>query len=71
MLNYGLFGKIFVSLGGSSTVDSYDSRIGGYSSLTAGSNGDTRTNGNISMNGNATIYGDGIASGTVSELRSN
>ena len=63
-----IFGKLFVSLGGSNTfTDSFDSRVAPYSAATAGSNGSLFSNGDISANsGKITVKGNATASGTVS-----
>lgn len=55
-----VFGNYSVKLSGITLVDSYDSDLGPYSSLTAGSNGDIGTNDLLTMAGNASVKGDAL-----------
>lgn len=67
--SYGVVGLNSVSMNGSTQVDSYDSRTGAYSPLSAGNNVAVASNGDISLTGGANVQGDahpGI-NGTVSD----
>jgi len=66
---YALFGDRFITLSGGSQTDSFDSRVGPYNALTAGSKGSVRSNdssNSIDLSGGSTaVHGDAIAHGTV------
>src|SRR5206468_1173849 len=63
---YGIFSKTTITMSGGSIMDSFDSRDGAYSALTAGSHGNIRANGNISLTGGSTtVKGDATAGGTI------
>ncbi len=74
LFNNGIFGKTSVTMSGNTYIDSYDSSVGPYSALTAGSNGDVGTNGVLTMSENSLINGDaliglgGSASGVTSRV---
>lgn len=69
LFNNAAFGYDSVLVQGISRVDSYNSLLGPYTALTAGSNGDVGTNGTFTREGNSNIMGDvfigpeGLASG--------
>lgn len=60
LFHNAVFGNSSVSLSGIALVDSYDSSLGPYSSLTARSNGDVGSNNIISMVGSTSIKGDAL-----------
>lgn len=60
LFNNAVFGADSVTLSGIALVDSYDSRVGPYSSLTAKANGDVGTNGVLSMVGTTSVKGDAL-----------
>lgn len=68
LLKHTLFGKDGVTFTGDSYIDSFDSRVGPYGSVTPNANGHVRSNGAISLSGTGTsIRGDATAGTTVSE----
>ncbi len=68
VFNNAVFGNHSVLLSGITLVDSYDSRLGPYSSLTARENGDIGTNDILTMVGSASVKGDALVApgGSVS-----
>lgn len=56
--DYALVGVDWVTMGGSSQLDSYHSDNGPYSSATSRSNAAVASNGNITLSGSSTIKGD-------------
>ncbi len=58
LFNNGLFGYSTVNLAGNTIVDSYNSDLGPYSLLTAGSNGDIGSNGILNFTENSIVNGD-------------
>ncbi len=66
IFSLGLFSDQDLELGGTTVVDSYDSRNGHYNPATNSSNnGDSGSNGDILLNGNPIIDGDACAGGSV------
>lgn len=66
IFSLGLFSDKTLSLGGTTVVNSYDSRRGPYHPVNnAGPNGDAGSNENITLNGTALIDGDAAAGGSV------
>lgn len=61
-----LFGKLFVNINGTADIDSFDSSVGPYNSVTAGSEGNIGSNGNIALTGTSVLKGNATAGGTVS-----
>ena len=55
---YGIVGLDYVSMGGSSKIDSWDSSAGLYSAAAAHTKGSVATNGSITLGGGAQIKGD-------------
>jgi hypothetical protein len=53
----GIVGIDWMRLNGTTLVDSYDSRVGPYSSTTAGDHGDISSNGPIRLVGTVDVYG--------------
>lgn len=66
VFSLGLFSDDDLELGGTTVVNSYDSRNGHYNESTnANNNGDSGSNGDILLNGNPIIDGDASAGGSV------
>ena len=66
VFSLGLFSDADLELGGTTVVNSYDSRNGFYNSATNSSNnGDSGSNGDILLNGTPLIDGDASAGGNV------
>ncbi len=62
----GLFSDDDLELGGTTVVNSYDSRKGHYNTVTnVSNNGDSGSNGNVRLNGTPIIDGDASAGGSV------
>ncbi len=68
LFNNAIFGYDSVSLVGISLADSYDSSMGPYSSLTAGSNADVGSNEELTIQGSALVKGNVLIgpAGTIS-----
>jgi hypothetical protein len=68
LFNNGVFGYDSVSISGTPYINSYNSALGPYNPLLAGSNADVGTNGSMTIAGNSTVKGDLIIGpdGTVS-----
>ncbi len=56
----GIWGLEEVRVPGNVVVDSYDSRDGAYSAMSAGENGDVCSNGDLSVAGSIEIHGDAL-----------
>lgn len=66
IFSLGLFSDLDLELGGTTSVNSYDSRLGVYNTATnAFGNGDAGSNNNILLNGTPIIDGDAAAGGSV------
>lgn len=72
IFNNAIFGNNSVSLSGIALVDSYNSSLGPYSSLTSGSNGDIGSNNTLTMVGSTSVKGDALIApdGSVSGVDS-
>lgn len=68
LFNNGVFGYDSVSISGTPYVNSYNSDLGPYNPILAGSNADVGTNGSMTIAGNSTVKGDLLIGpdGTVS-----
>lgn len=62
---FSLFGADGLSIDAGVRTDSYDSAVGPYDPLRAGSDGDVGSNGNITMDNGAIVNGDATAGGTI------
>lgn len=66
IFSLGLFSDQDLELGGTTEVNSYDSRLGPYNETTnSGHNGDAGSNNNILLNGTPLIDGDAAAGGSI------
>src|SRR5687767_6852697 len=66
LLTYGVFGKTNVSLGGGTTIDSYDSEVATYNALAPDSNATIWSNGALDINRTSVLGSVGAAGDTSS-----